>query len=526
MAGSAHGEDRLVMMRRLFENTVVSAFSYAFISVLGLLIVPVIVSTWGLTAFGLVVLARAFLPVGFMGVIDFGVSEISTQSVANARAGKNWDYAAQQISVTLLSACLIGVIVGIALLLGRDAITALFRVDAAHVQGFHAIIYMTAAANLIIFPGLVGEGIVKGFEHFPTMRMLEVASNVIFVLGTLVAAYVGAPFEWAAYAFLAGFVVRAVAVWLVALRLCDRAGLRLGARPVAQTTRDVLAYAWVLSQSKFLGALQFPILPILVGALFGPRAVGVYDVLVRLPRFCKAILSILNTALLPVSARIEQNRADEQLRRLARAGLIILPAITVPPLVGGAVFAEPILRLWIGPDVAQFWPWMALMFLVPVAAQYLSFGSTIMVARPSILVVLNRLLALQLAIMAVTTYATLQHFEERAFILGQAVSWVAVLPWQLWVLARALGIARMRVLRTILIQAGLMAPLAVCCYLASTGVRLENFMELCISFGAWCGLLWTVQYFVVLDDDSRDEVWRMVHALIRIGRTSALSGGT
>jgi hypothetical protein len=51
-------------------------------------------------------------------------------------------------------------------------------------------------------------------------------------------------------------------------------------------------------------------------------------------------------------------------------------------------------------------------------------------------------------------------------------------------------------------------------------------MELCISFGAWCGLLWTVQYFVVLDDDSRDEVWRMVHALIRIGRTSALSGGT
>ena len=75
------------MLRRFVQNTAISAVAYALAGVLGLFAVGLIAKSYGLAVLGLIVLVRAFLPTGFLALVDFGVSETTTQAVARGRVG-------------------------------------------------------------------------------------------------------------------------------------------------------------------------------------------------------------------------------------------------------------------------------------------------------------------------------------------------------------------------------------------------------------------------------------------------------
>ena len=63
-----------------------------------------IIRTWGVTEFGLIVITRLLLPTGMMAVLDLGLSEVATQAVARAREHRDWDLASRQLSfLTVLS---------------------------------------------------------------------------------------------------------------------------------------------------------------------------------------------------------------------------------------------------------------------------------------------------------------------------------------------------------------------------------------------------------------------------------------
>lgn len=68
------------MIKRLVQNTVISALAFGVAALLGLLVIPLIIRTWGVTEFGLIVISRLLLPGGMMAVLDLGLSEVATQA--------------------------------------------------------------------------------------------------------------------------------------------------------------------------------------------------------------------------------------------------------------------------------------------------------------------------------------------------------------------------------------------------------------------------------------------------------------
>ena len=86
------------MIKRLIHNTVISAFAFGVAALLGLAVIPLIIGTWGVTEFGLIVISRLLLPSGMMAVLDLGLSEVATQVVARAREHRNWTQASRQIA--------------------------------------------------------------------------------------------------------------------------------------------------------------------------------------------------------------------------------------------------------------------------------------------------------------------------------------------------------------------------------------------------------------------------------------------
>lgn len=498
------------MMRRLFESTVVSAISFFIISLSGLLIVPVIVRHWGLAEFGILVIVRTLLPVGLAGVFDLGVSEMTTQIVARARTHHERGSASSQISVLLTIAVVLSVASAVILVTAEPLFQRLFHIDDAHTEAFRIILYVTAAANLFLFPGLIGEGVLRGFERFPFLRSFDVAAALLYALGTVIAAYLSLPFQTIALIYLGTSVLRGLVVCGEAWRLYRNAGFRVGLSAERTLVVNTLRHCWIIMQGKVLGSLQWTLLPIIVGTLLGPAAVALYDILTRLPRFAKSVLTLLCGSLLPFSVRLEQLNAGPEMLRLARAGLIMLPAITVPPLVGCAFLSEPILRLWIGPQVASHSWWMAMMFGVTIIHQYLSFASVIMLSRPNVLRTLNRLALSHLIIMTVVIAAAFTALAERAFILGQTVAWIVIWPIQSLVIVRELRIGVRLMLRMIVLQAILISPVILVALSAPDLLHLSSVPQLIAALGLWTIGQWILHYWLILQVPERKEVHRIV----------------
>jgi hypothetical protein len=100
----------------------------------------------------------------------------------------------------------------------------------------------------------------------------------------------------------------------------------------------------------------------------------------------------------------------------------------IPVLVVIGLFSTEILRVWVGPQHADQWPWMALSLFVPAVSIMLGAGQTALIVRPDFLRLNTRYLYWQVFTQYAVTALTLVWFRERAFILGWALSHVVFAP--------------------------------------------------------------------------------------------------
>src|SRR5882757_10923107 len=189
------------MIKRLIQNTIVSTVAFGAAALLGLIVIPVIIRTWGVTEFGLIVITRLLLPTGMMAVLDLGLSEVTTQAVARARQHRDWDLAGRQLSFLTVLSVLLAAVLGAAIWLGAPYLTIIMKVDPSHVGKFTEILRYTALCNLVLFPALVWEGIVKGFERYNLLRISELTSTIAYVVLTIWASRAGAAFDVVAYIY-------------------------------------------------------------------------------------------------------------------------------------------------------------------------------------------------------------------------------------------------------------------------------------------------------------------------------------
>lgn len=147
--------------------------------------------------------------------------------------------------------------------------------------------------------------------------------------------------------------------------------------------------------------------------------------------------------------------------------------------------------------------WMGLSFLVPICAQYVAIGSLIFLTRPEVQARLNRLMAVQLLIWAAVSAATLHIFAERALILGQVAGCIAILPWQLTELRRALELDRNRFAKVVGTQLVILVLASVFLATIAGYIRFDSVLKLAAGSMVFCLITWVLQYFLVLEKRHR-----------------------
>ncbi|MGE0626204.1 MAG: lipopolysaccharide biosynthesis protein [Hyphomicrobiaceae bacterium] len=415
------------MLRRLVQNTMISAVAFGIAGVLGLIAVAVIARSYGFAALGMIVLVRNLLPTGFLALIDFGVADTTTQSVARARGGGNWVAAGERVTLLLIGSVVIGIASAILLWSAAFWLAQLFRVADDQQAAFIGMTRATAAVLLVAFPGLIAEGLLKGFERYGWLRLVEIAGSFSYVAAVLLIAAWQMPYQWIAYAFLIVTAVRCILLGLVASRLARGSPLRLQ-KWGEESRADVALRSGLMFNNRVVGILQQQLPPMAIGALLGAGPVGIYDILTRLPRFLKSTLGLISSAILPTSARIDETSDTVRQHMLGRGGFVLPAAMALPALGVVAMFSKDILSLWVGPTFAAYWPWLALMMVVPAVGVLIGPGQVALYVRSDFMRLTTRLLMLQAVLQYLLTFAFFAWFSERAFIIGQAVSMTVFAP--------------------------------------------------------------------------------------------------
>lgn len=414
------------MFRKFLRNTAISAVAYGIAGLLGLFAVGLIARSYGLAVLGLIVLVRVFLPSGVLGLMDLGVSELTTQTVARGRVG-DWSVASEKFSLLTTIAALTGLAAGGAVWIGAEPLAILFKVASEQRQAFVSILTVTALVLPITFLGLVAEGALKGFEEYEWLRLTEVASTGLYVAAVYASVSGGWAFEWLAYSYLATIIAKYLVLTVVIFLLARSTPLRFR-QWSDESRRDVMHRCWLMLHSRIAGVLQQTVVPLAIGVLYSPAAVGAYDLVTRLPRFLKTTMAPLYSAILPLSAQIEEAADTRRLQILGRNGLVLPAAVATPVLVVVALFSKEILTVWVGPQHADQWPWLALSLLVPAITVMLGAGQTALVVRSDFLRLNTRYLYFQVLTQYLVTVATLIWFRENAFILGWVVSYLVFAP--------------------------------------------------------------------------------------------------
>jgi O-antigen/teichoic acid export membrane protein len=500
------------MLRRLFLNSAVSGVVFAITSLLVILLIPALIAAYGVAGLGLIMLLRTILPSGLGALLDLGVSEVVTQAVARARTSGNWRMAGGQCALLALVALGVGTVLAVALWIGAPAIAAALNVPAAQQDGFALATRIYGLALPFLFPALVTEGVVKGFEAYWALRLVELGSTLAYTLLAFSFAASGAPYEAVAYAFLGSIVGRALATAVVAVVLARRSGLR-PVRWDADDRADAFERARVMFAGKAVTSVQTQAPPLAIGALIGPAGVGIYDVLVRLPRFAKSVLGLLTSLLAPVAARIDESGDRRNEARLGRVGALFMPLVVLPLLAAGAAFSGPLLALWLGPEFRDYWPWHAAMFVVPALGVVVSFGSAMLMVR---VVEARRLVsyaAASVALQFAVSFAFVPLYAERAFILGQVVAMLVFAPIQLRHLLRAQGVHGHFGRRLGL----LVAFLAVAAVVTSLWSEhaIHDLVTLAVAGVAWVVACWTVLAFALTTADERGAAVRRLRGVVR-----------
>lgn len=499
------------MLRRFLHNTAISAVAYGVAGVLGLFAVGLIAKSYGLAVLGLIVLVRGFLPSGILSLIDFGVSEITTQVIARGRLG-DWSLASEKISVLTLIAVFAGGASGIALWLAASWLAVIFKVGPEQAQAFVSILQITALVVPISFVGLVAEGALKGFEEYGWLRLTEVGGSILYVASIYIAVSQSAAFEWIAYAYLGTIVAKYLVLALV-INFAAKGTLLRFRFWTPDSRRDINYRCWLMFNTRIAGAFQHTAIPLVIGALYGPVEVGTFDLLTRLPRFLKATMAPLYSAILPISTNLVEETDVRRLQLLGRNGLVLPAAVIVPILVVIGLFSAEILRVWVGPQHADQWPLLALSLFVPAVSAMLGAGQTALMVRPDFLRINTRFQYLQVLTQYAVTAMTLAWLREGAFIVGWVTSCVVFTPF---IAHRVLSFMSLphslfwKHLARQLVVATILAAMAAGYKTYATSTTLP---ALLVVGAIWCIAAWVLSLSLILSRSDRAMIGKFARAM-------------
>jgi O-antigen/teichoic acid export membrane protein len=336
--------------RQAFLNGCVN-FAKGLLSVaITLALTPFLVTHLGTSGFGIWSLLGLFIT--YVGLIDLGISGAAAKFIGELSAGQDVD----QISRVFTSAmALIGILACSAFLLAfllRSNLEA--GLATFGLFGSDAKIFLIGAAG-IYSVGLISNGlqyVLLGLHRLDVANYIAASVLLVQMIGTVVVLRAGFGLPGLVGLIVVTSVLSSIGFFAAAKRLAP--GLRFEWKKSSFATgKKLMSFGMFLQVYALVGVYYFYVGKAVVSVRFSLAAVAAYEVALRLPiLFRGGILTVLGP-LMPAVSRLNACGGTEEVKSLLVKAIRYSLLLGAPIFVGVAVFAGPIIRLWVGPGFSN-----------------------------------------------------------------------------------------------------------------------------------------------------------------------------
>lgn len=332
----------------LKRNVMLNLAAWGLPAAAALVSIPLLTRGLGAERFGLVAIAWA--TVGLFSLFDFGLGRALTRLVAERlAAGRDADIPRL---VWTMSWVLLGLSGGLAvagLAFATPVATRVLDVPASLHGEAVGVVMLLAVSIPALAHGVALRGVLEGAQRFGAVNRLRVPLGLVTYLGPLVAIPLGGDARIAVGIIVLG----RIAYWLahVPLMRIVVPGMHTPVRGSRASLRELLRVGGWISVSNIVSPLIVYVDRLVVAAALPIIASGWYGVAAEVATkqwlFTAALqpvlFSALAAAIVPAPGRAVQ--LMERATRVTMFGLL-------PAAVALVLFADPLLRVWMGPAYA------------------------------------------------------------------------------------------------------------------------------------------------------------------------------
>lgn len=352
-------------------------YSYLYIllsNIGGLLVTPYIIRSLGDSEYGLYALIGSF--VGYLSVLDLGLSNTIVRFVAQYRTENDKKAEENFIAVTLIIYIFISILLLIAGIFFYHSLESFFGETMSFDQ-LEKAKQMTIILILNLFvtlPGGCFTGICTGYKKFVFPRLLSVFKYVFRALLVVFIMYLGSDsIGLVILDTVLNFSFIIITMYYVLFKLKVTIKLHFLNKIFV---KSIFKYSSVIFLFAMIFQLQWRASQVLLGINYETTVVGIYSVGVLLATYYISVGKIINNLILPkavqsVYSNFTSVELTKQLVKIGRVSLLILLF-----LFGGFyILGEEFIQLWAGENYKDAWLVAILIMginLIPLSQGYAS----------------------------------------------------------------------------------------------------------------------------------------------------------
>ncbi len=337
------------LARRTLKNSLYGLASFTWPIVLTIVATPYIVGELGSERYGL--FSLAVVTVGFLGMLDLGMSQAVIKFVSDYRARNEYDEINRTFATAISFYLGIGLAgLGVAVLGTPLLVEHILNISSGLDATARTVFYLTGVAFFMTMLLMAFSSIPVALQRYDIHAGVTIVYTTLTVGITVILVSLG---RGVADIVLGNAVVTLMGV--VAYFLVDRRLLPLGFWPRLDrgTFKKIFSFSGYTMVSIVTGHLLLHLDKFILGSLLSVGAVTFYVIPGTLAMKIHAAVAQLSQVIFPLSSELLALDRREQLQRLyiraTRLVFAFVTAVSIPALV----FAGDILRVWLGDEFAE-----------------------------------------------------------------------------------------------------------------------------------------------------------------------------
>ena len=310
--------------------------------------VPILVGRLGVERFGLLTLA--WQVVGYASLFDFGLGRALTQLVAERRHATDDESLASTVWSVLIGMAGVGVMGGLVAFAAAPWIVERALRISPSLSADALLAFRILALGVPVVVVTTGvRGILEAMERFDLVNAVRVPTGISTFLGPVLVL----PFTQSLTAAVVVLVIARLGGLIVQAIMVRAVFPSMRSRPIfaPRALRPVAHFGAWMTVSNVLSPLMSSADRFFIGAMLSASVVAYYTAPYEMvTRIMSLVAVAVATSIFPAFARWQQGA---EVRTLFSHGLRLASVVLVPAMLGIALFASPILTLWLGADFAH-----------------------------------------------------------------------------------------------------------------------------------------------------------------------------